>query len=251
MQLCVIICKNALLYNTKGRKRSYINRRQSEIKRKRGDVILTIGEKIKKERLSKGYTLDELAKKVGTSKQTIFRYEADIISNIPSDKIEALAYALDTTPAYLMGWERDDATDPSCRIKGLSPIRKRRIPMCGEVACGEPIYADENRETYVSTECDFDADFCLTAHGDSMIGARIFDGDLVFIKRQPTVENGEIAVVIIEDEATLKRVYYYPEQNKLILCPENPRYAPMSFSDSELDRINILGKAVAFQSKVR
>ena len=162
-------------------------------------MILSIGAKIKKERLGKGYTLDELAKKVGTSKQTIFRYEADAISNIPPDKIEALAFALGTTPAYLMGWESEDSEEALLKRRGIMPIRKKRIPLCGKIACGQPIYADEDRETY---------DFCLTANGDSMIGARIFDGDLVFIKRQPTVENGEIAVVIIEDEATLKRVYY-------------------------------------------
>lgn len=212
---------------------------------------MSIGEKIKEARRKKGYTLDELAKKVGTSKQTIFRYEADAISNIPPDKIEALAYALSTTPAYLMGWESEDGESTFLRTKGIMPLRKRRIPLLGEISCGQPVYADENRETYVSTDCDFDADFCLTAHGDSMIGARIFNGDLVFIKRQPTVENGEIAAVIIEDEATLKRVYYYPEQSKLILCPENPRYAPLSYSGAELDRIVILGKAVAFQSKIR
>ncbi|MBE6695054.1 MAG: helix-turn-helix domain-containing protein [Ruminococcaceae bacterium] len=214
-------------------------------------MILSIGAKIKRERLAKGYTLDELAKKVGTSKQTIFRYEADAISNIPPDKIEALAFALGTTPAYLMGWESEDSEEALLKRRGIMPIRKKKIPLCGEISCGQPIYAEENRETYVSTDCDFDADFCLTAHGDSMIGARIYDGDLVFIKKQPTVENGEIAVVIIEDEATLKRVYYYPEESKLILCPENPHYAPMSFSGAELDRINILGKAVAFQSKIR
>lgn len=217
--------------------------------------FLSIGKKIKKARLERKYTLDELAKKVGTSKQTIFRYETDAISNIPADKIELLALALGTTPSYLMGWSdgenEENASDNLWRVSNLSPIRKKKIPLCGEIACGEPIYADENREAYVSTDFDFDADFCLTAHGDSMIGARIFDGDVVFIKKQSSVENGEIAVVIIDDEATLKRVYYYPEDNMLILCPENPRYAPMSFSGEELDRINILGKAIAFQSRVR
>lgn len=216
---------------------------------------MSIGKKIKEKRLAKGYTLEELAKKVGTSKQTIFRYETEAISNIPSDRIELLAVALGTTPSYLMGWEDEDGYSDGYqklwKIKNILPVHRKKLPLCGEISCGQPIYAEQNCETYVSTECDFDADFCLTAHGDSMIGARIFDGDIVFIKKQSSVENGEIAVVIIEDEATLKRVYYYPEDSKLILCPENPRYAPMSFSGSELERINILGKAVAFQSKVR
>ena len=83
-----------------------------------------------------------------------------------------------------------------------------------------------------------------------MTGARIFDGDIVFIKRQSTVDNGEIAAVIIDDEATLKRVYYYPEEEKLILSPENPKYAPFVYIKSELENIKIIGKAVAFQSAV-
>ena len=83
-----------------------------------------------------------------------------------------------------------------------------------------------------------------------MTGARIFDGDLVFIRAQDAVDNGEIAAVIINDEATLKRVYFYPEEGKLILSPENPRYAPLVYVKEELDSIKILGKAVAFQSAV-
>lgn len=83
--------------------------------------------------------------------------------------------------------------------------------LLGEIACGEPIWADEDRESYVMADTDIKADFCLTAKGDSMINARIYDGDVVFIKQMPMVENGEIAAVIIDNEATLKRVYYYPE----------------------------------------
>ena len=84
-----------------------------------------------------------------------------------------------------------------------------------------------------------------------MIGARIYDGDLVFIREQYTVDNGEIAAVIINDEATLKRVYYYPEEAKIILSPENPKYAPLVYINEELNSIKILGKAVAFQSIIR
>jgi repressor LexA len=83
-----------------------------------------------------------------------------------------------------------------------------------------------------------------------MTGARIFDGDTVFIRAQEAVDNGEIAAVIINDEATLKRVYFYPEEGKLILSPENPRYAPLVYVKEELDHIKIIGKAVAFQSSV-
>ena len=211
---------------------------------------MTVGEKIKRKRLSLGYTLAELATKVGTSKQTIFRYESQEISNIPSEKIELIARALGTTPSYLMGWESEEAAELSL-YSNISPIAKRRIPMLGEIACGEPIYAEEQHEAYVCASTDIDADFCLRAHGDSMIGARIYDGDIVFVKRQSAVDNGDIAAVVINDEATLKRVYYYPKDNKLILVPENAKFAPMSYSGEELDTITILGKAVAFQSVIR
>ena len=113
---------------------------------------------------------------------------------------------------------------------------------------GEPIYADEDKESYVMADMDINADFCLTAKGDSMINARINDGDIVFIRKMPMVNNGDIAAVIIDDEATLKRVYYYPEKNKLILSPENPEYEPLVYINEELNDIRILGKAVYFMS---
>ena len=122
--------------------------------------------------------------------------------------------------------------------------------MLGSIACGAPIFADEDRDSYVTVGDNIDADFCLKASGDSMMGARIFDGDIVFIRKQETVDNGEIAAIIINDEATLKRVYYYPTEDKIVLSPENPRYAPLVYIKDELDTIKILGKAVAFQSTV-
>jgi repressor LexA len=127
-------------------------------------------------------------------------------------------------------------------------IGRKRLPMLGNIACGEPIYAEEEHESYVAADSSLDADFCLRAQGDSMTGARIYDGDIVFIRSQDAVDNGEIAAVIINDEATLKRVYYYPEEEKLILSPENPRYAPLVYIKDELNSIKIIGKAVAFQS---
>lgn len=128
---------------------------------------------------------------------------------------------------------------------------ENRLPILGEIACGTPIFAEENIEGYASPVYGVGADFCLFAKGDSMVGARIFEGDLVFIKKQPRVENGEIAAVLVDDSATLKRVYLYPEEEKLVLAPENPKYKPLVFVGQELSGIQILGKAVAFQSEVR
>ena len=208
-----------------------------------------VGTKIKSLRKEQRMTLLELAEAIGTSKQTIHRYENGIITNIPHEKIALIAKALGTSPSALMGWDSDDTFSVSV-LGGSSPVMIKKLPILGDIACGEPIYADESHESFAIADGSLDADFCLRAHGDSMIGARIYDGDIVFIRSQESVDNGEIAAVIINDEATLKRVYFYPEESKLILSPENPRYAPLVYINDELDRIKILGKAVAFQSTI-
>ena len=203
-----------------------------------------LANKLKSLRKAKRMTQDELASALGTSKQTIHRYENGIITNIPPEKVEKLASALETTPSELMGWE--ESAPPT----GVMPIATKRLPILGEIACGNPIFANEEHESFVSADGGLKADFCLVAHGDSMIGARIYDGDIIFIRSQVSVNNGEIAAVIINDEATLKRVYYYPDEEKLILSPENPRYAPLVYIGEELADIKIIGKAVAFQSTI-
>ena len=203
-----------------------------------------LSDRLRALRKEKKMTLDGLAEAIGTSKQTIHRYENGIITNIPHEKVAALASALGVSPSELMGWEGERG------YENLRPISVKKLPVLGRIACGEPIYAEEEHESFAVADGKLDADFCLIARGDSMIGARIFDGDLVFIRSQDAVDNGDIAAVIINDEATLKRVYYYPEEEKLILSPENPRYAPLVYVKDELDRIKIIGKAVAFQSAV-
>ena len=202
---------------------------------------------LKRLRKEKKLTLEEIAEALGTSKQTIHRYENGIITNVPPEKVKGLAAMLEVTPAELMGWD-NGINAP--QINGVMPISVKRLPILGEIACGEPIYAAEEHESFAAADDKLDADFCLRAHGDSMTGARIFDGDIVFIRSQNAVDNGEIAAVIIDDEATLKRVYFYPDQQKLILSPENPRYAPLVYVGGELESIKIIGKAVAFQSAI-
>ncbi len=203
-----------------------------------------LARKLKALRKERNLTLEEVAEMLGTSKQTIHRYENGIIANIPHEKIAALAKILGTSPTELMGWS-DGYSDPN-----IQPIKIKKLPLVGSIACGEPVYAAEEYESYVAADSNLDADFCLRARGDSMIGARIYDGDIVFIRKQSSVDNGEIAAVIINDEATLKRVYYYPEESKLILTPENPKYPPFVYINEELNDIKILGKAVAFQSAI-
>lgn len=215
---------------------------------------MKIGERIKQRRTFLGMSVDELAEKLHKNRATVYRYESSEIEKLPTTVLEPLAEALNTTPGYLMGWEDeqniygDDISVLSAKYDNIKPVTLKRFPMLGEIACGKPIFADEDKEHCVMADMDIQADFCLTAKGDSMINARINDGDIVFIKEMPLVENGEIAAVIIGDEATLKRVYYYKEQNKLVLNPENPKYEPLVYVNSELDTIRILGKAVYFMS---
>lgn len=216
---------------------------------------MTIGERIKQRRKELGLSVDELAEMLHKNRATIYRYESNEIEKLPTTVLEPLAKALGVTPAYLMGWEIElRAVDPFdelyAKYDNIKPIKMKRFPMMGEIACGEPVFADEDKEHYIMADMDINADFCLTAKGDSMINARIYEGDIVFIKEMPMVENGEIAAVIIEDEATLKRVYYYKEDNLLQLVAENPKYKPLVYQNEDLDRIRILGKAVYFMSAV-
>ena len=213
---------------------------------------MTIGERIKSLRESKRITQTELAEKLGTTKQNIYKYENGIITNIPSDKIELMAKCFEVSPGYIMGWEDENELDDLSilmeKYDNIRPIKLKRFPLLGEIACGQPIFADEDRESYIMADMDIRADFCLRAKGDSMINARIYDGDVVFIREMPMVDNGDIAAVIIDDEATLKRVYYYPDKGKLVLYPENPDYEPFIYVGEELNTIRILGKAVYFMS---
>ena len=207
---------------------------------------MSIGKRIKEIRISKNITQDELALKIGTTKQTIYKYENEIVTNIPSQKIELISNALNTTPDYLMGWS-DKSTDDLYSIPGINPIPKTyKRPRLGTIACGEPILAEENIETYDDIPDNIKCDFTLVCKDDSMINARINDGDIVYIKQQSQVDNGEIAAVLIDNEATLKRVYIY--EDKVVLQPENTKYPPFVYTKEEMNNIRILGKAVGFTS---
>ena len=165
-------------------------------------------------------------------------------------KIIMLSMYFGVSKEYLMGASEDRG---SCYdLNGIKPVKKRSIPILGRVACGEPIYADEELEGYASVEGDINADFCLYAKGDSMKDAGIRDGSIVFVKKQPTVENGQIAVVLIEDEATLKRVYFDKDNKRMILNPANPAYAPIVVDSVQLESgsVRILGKAVMCQFRI-
>ncbi len=161
-------------------------------------------------------------------------------------KLTMLAIYFGVSREYLTGESNDRGE------RGVSPVKKRSVPILGSVACGTPIFAEEELEGYADCISDTRVDFCLYAKGDSMIDAGIRDGSVVFIRSQPTVENGQIAVVLIEDEATLKRVYFDKGNGRMILNPANAAYAPIIVERSQIEAgsVRILGKAVMCQFKI-
>lgn len=214
---------------------------------------MTIGKRIKDLRISLDMTQDELAKLTGyKSRSSIQKIESGE-RDITQSTIAAFAKALKVTPSVIMGWEENNENNTApdySNIKGIMPLPEmRKVPLLGAIACGEPIYREEDE--WISLPNDIKADFCLRCQGDSMIDARINDGDIVFIKACPEVENGQIAAVSIDNEVTLKRVFYYPEKNKLVLYPENKAYEPFVYMNEELNDIRILGKAVVFLSRAK
>lgn len=208
---------------------------------------MNIGQRIKNRRLELGLSVDEVAAKIGKNRATVYRYESRDIEDLPISILEPLAKALLTTPSYLMGWTDNNILN----IPELLPLPETKdIPLLGTIACGKPILAEENIEDYVKVNKNISAEFALRCKGDSMIDARIRSGDIVYIHQQPDVENGEIAAVLIGNEATLKRVFKYPEKNMLMLRPANSSYEDLIYTGDELNDIRIIGKAVAFLSKI-
>ena len=207
--------------------------------------MATTGERIKEARKMRGMTQTELAEKIGMKFSAIHKYENGLVVNLKRETIAALANALEVSPAWLMCMD-DTPILPSNVIP--MPVM-RKIPLVGSIACGTPILAEENLDGSIEAPDHVHADFALRCKGDSMINARIFDGDIVYIRQQESVEHGEIAAVLVGDEATLKRVYMYDDC--ISLEAENPQYKPMVYRGEEMNHVRILGKAVAFTSVIR
>lgn len=200
---------------------------------------------------TRGMKAADLSKKTKVAEGTIScyingRYEAK------QNRVQVFAEALDVNPAWLMGYDvpmeaerSQPASAPRPIPKGFEPMPKMvKVPLVGSIACGTPILAQQNIEKIVDVPENIRCDFSLTCHGDSMEGAGIHDRDVVYIRIQPEVENGEIAAVRIGEEATLKRVYY--QNGTLTLMPANAAYAPMVYTGPELNDVQIEGKAVGW-----
>ena len=198
---------------------------------------------LKQRRKELGLTLAQIADAMNVTEATVQRWESGNIKNIRYDKIGKLAEVLKVSPALLMGW--NDAGNPDLP-DNITPMPKmKKWKVLGGTACGEPIFQELEDET-VLAPADIDADFVFRCVGDSMINARIFDGDIVFVKSGP-VEDGQIGVVRIGEEYTLKRIYRGPDY--LELRAENPMY-PAKIIRGEQENAEIVGRAVQFLSRV-
>lgn len=200
------------------------------------------GNRMKERRKQLGMSAESIASFLGVSPATVYRYERGDIEKLPGTILGPLSEILRTTPDYLMGWTDDCAkkTDPP----NLMPIEPmERIPLLGAIACGDPILAQENIEDYVDLPRTIKADFALICEGDSMIDAGIHDGDVVYIRSQPEVQNGQIAAVLVDGEnATLKRFYF--SDGVVTLMAANQAYPPIVKAGSDVEQVRVLGLAV-------
>lgn len=207
----------------------------------------SISKRILSRILERGMSYGELSERTGIPKSALQRYATGQTEKIPINRLRSIAEALDTTASSLMGWEPEESVSLPENILPLPQMK--RVPLLGSIACGAPILAQEHIEDYVEVPAHINADFSLRCKGDSMINARIYDGDIVYIRQQETVESGQIAAVLIDGEATLKRVQIHPD--RIILEPANPLYDPLVFRREEINSLRILGKAVAFTGAIR
>lgn len=217
---------------------------------------MILGDLIKQYRKEHGYSMDTFAQKSGLSKAYISILERNVnpVNGkpvIPSlETIKAVSQAIgadfNDVIAMLDGNQKVSLHSEAPAIPpGFEPMPKmKKVPLIGRIACGDPITAMENREGEIDVPEDIRCDFALRCKGNSMIGAGIHDGDAVYIRIQPEVENGQIAAVRIGDEATLKRVYLHTDY--IELRPENPDYESIIRRREEMNDVHIEGKAVGY-----
>lgn len=220
---------------------------------------MTLGEIIKQYRQEHSMSMEAFSRRSGISKAYISLLEKNkhprtgkpIAPSVQSIKQAADGMRMDFNDLFPLidGEVTLPKDDPLPDYDNIQPIEVKRYPVLGEIACGEPLLMQDTMEVYVESTTNINADFILMAKGDSMTGARIYDGDIVFVRKQDIVDNGEIAVVAIDDEATLKRFYKY--DGLVLLQAENPNYKDIEIREEDGKMVRVLGKAVAFQSDIR
>lgn len=192
-------------------------------------------------REEKNITIETLSEKTGISIRRLTRLaNASDYAEIPEIKRIADFFAVNPVWLVVEGVPRD---------KDFNNVSFKEVPILGTIAAGKPITAQEDIISIESVDVYEHIDFCLKVKGNSMINARIFDGDIVYVRKQPTVENGEIAVILIDDEATLKR--FIKTNGTVTLRAENPTFKDIVLSAKDYKEVKVLGKAVAFKSQIR
>lgn len=206
---------------------------------------MSIGKNIYNARKQKGMTQEQLGKAIGVKKQTIQKYEKEVVTNIPVERLKAIANVLGVSPVDLMSVDNNVDLSTSIKMNG-------RIPIYGTIAAGEPIFADQNIiDSILTDEIHPENFFGLKVKGNSMINAGIPDGCYVIFLKQETAENGQIVACRVNgDEATLKR--FRQQGDTVVLSPENPKYEPIiiSGSDFESGYAQILGVAKQVVTKI-
>lgn len=206
---------------------------------------MTLGDRIRSRREELQMSQEELATRLGyKSRSTIAKIESGE-NDLTQSKIVAFAEALSTTARWLLDYDDSDTTLPP----GAHHPRFKKVPMLGYAAAGQPL-EDLNQDTpYYDVDNKYNVDFCITVRGDSMINAGINDGDIIFIKSMPEVQNGKIACVEIDNEKVcLKR--FYKSADGIMLVSENPKYPPIQLNRFNCQSVKILGLAVLRQSEI-
>lgn len=218
---------------------------------------MTLGDVIKAYREQHAMSMDKFASVAGISKAYVSMLERNRTQrgDEPSPSIDiyrSIARAIGIDADELIRMVDGNVSICIPRAENVIPLPNTyKVPLVGTIACGAPILAVENAEETVDVPGFVHADFALRCKGDSMINARIFDGDIVYIRSQIKVEAGQIAAVRIDDEATLKKVYYTPGSDRITLRACNPLYPDMVYEGETLNQIEIIGLAVGFYSAIR
>lgn len=199
-------------------------------------------ETIRRIRFERHMTQDEFAELLGTTKQNISRYESGAVSP-KITTAQAIADKLGITLSELNGSKPESRMriPQGKNIKRVSDLHRQTVPMIGKVAAGNPIMAPEDYDVYVDSPVK--CDVAIEVQGDSMI-PRYLDGDVVYVRCQSDVDDGQIAVVFLDDEAVIKRVYH--TKTGLQLLSENPKYAPINATQDDYNVIRILGIPCGF-----
>lgn len=207
-----------------------------------------VGDRLRESRLKANKTLEQIGTLCGVHKTTVMRWEKGEIERVGLATIQLLANYYGVNSAWLSGLNVPEYDILPDGFQPLPTTVKR--PRLGVISCGDPIDSAENFDGYDDVPDMFNCDFTLKCEGDSMIGARICDGDIVYIKQQSTVENGQIAAILVDGtEKLLKRVYI--TKDSIILQAENPAYPPRSYFKEDMNRVSIIGKVVGFTSLIK